>query len=78
MGSLWGSTPSLDYFLDDVKCFGNESALLNCHSSPVLSHNCLLTEEAGVSCSGLWNYILGECMAFLASGSKPTEVAWPR
>ena len=51
---LWGSSPSLDYVLDDVKCFGNERKLLDCHSSPVLSHNCLHTEEAGVTCHGEW------------------------
>ena len=50
--SIWGSSPSLDYVLDDVKCFGSESKLLDCHSSPVLSHNCLHTEEAGVTCHG--------------------------
>ena len=49
---LWGSSPSLDYVLDDVKCFGYEGQLLDCQSSSVLSHNCLHTEEAGVTCHG--------------------------
>lgn len=51
-GSSFGSSPSLDFFLDDVKCFGEEEKLLECHSSPVLLHNCLHTEEAGVTCHG--------------------------
>jgi hypothetical protein len=50
--SIWGSSPSQDYVLDDVKCFGSESKLLDCHSSSVLSHNCHHTEEAGVTCHG--------------------------
>ena len=36
--------------LDDVHCFGSEANLLSCVSSPVYSHNCQHSEDAGVSC----------------------------
>jgi deleted-in-malignant-brain-tumors protein 1 len=52
VGSSYGSSASLNYLLDDVKCSGEEKRLLDCHSSSVLSHNCLHTEEAGVTCHG--------------------------
>ena len=39
-------------FLDDVQCTTSSSKLLECHSRPILSHNCLHTADAGVGCEG--------------------------
>ena len=39
-------------FLDDVQCTSSSSKLLECHSRPILSHNCLHSSDAGVKCEG--------------------------
>ena len=39
-------------FLDDVQCTSTSNQLLECHSSPILSHNCLHSADAGVGCEG--------------------------
>ena len=43
-------------FLDDVGCYSSDSELLECHSSPILSHNCLHSADAGVGCEGNFPY----------------------
>ena len=40
-------------FLDDVQCNSSASQLLECSSSPILTHNCIHTEDAGVGCEGI-------------------------
>ena len=40
-------------FLDDVQCSSSSNQLLECFSSPILTHNCLHTEDAGVECEGI-------------------------
>ncbi|EDV28341.1 uncharacterized protein TRIADDRAFT_21345, partial [Trichoplax adhaerens] len=42
------------YWLDDVKCVGNESFLSNCQHRRWGYHNCISDEEAGVECEGNW------------------------
>jgi len=48
-------------FLDDVQCSSSSSQLLECSSRPILSHNCLHSDDAGVRCGSkmllLWFYI---------------------
>ena len=39
-------------FLDDVQCDPNSNQLLECSSTPILSHNCLHSADAGVDCGG--------------------------
>ena len=39
-------------YLDDVQCTSRSSQLLECTSKPILSHNCLHSADAGVSCEG--------------------------
>ena len=39
-------------FLDDVQCTSSSSQLLECPSRPILSHNCLHSDDAGVGCEG--------------------------
>ena len=39
-------------FLDDVQCTSSSSQLLECHSRPISSHNCLHSSDAGVGCEG--------------------------
>ena len=59
--------------IDEVQCIGNESTLLSCQHNT--SHNCIHSEDAGVTCQGkqLWSqhhvtcllpcyYILGVCI----------------
>lgn len=36
--------------LDDVRCVGNESRLLNCRAAEKGVHNCAPSEDAGVYC----------------------------
>ena len=59
-------------FLDDVQCTPSSSQLLECHSSPILSHNCLHSADAGVGCEGIimipvvyWRYTLQRSLAEL-------------
>ena len=43
--------------LDDVQCSSSASQLLECYSRPILSHNCLHSDDAGVRCEGvLYNW----------------------
>ena len=37
-------------YLDEVACTGSENALLACTSSPIGTHNCGHSEDAGVQC----------------------------
>ena len=39
-------------FLDNVVCTGSESNLVQCRHNPVGTHNCDVTETAGVRCGG--------------------------
>ena len=39
-------------YLDDVACTTSASQLLECSSSPILTHNCLHSADAGVGCEG--------------------------
>ena len=39
-------------YLDDVACTLSASKLLECFSSPILVHNCLHSDDAGVRCEG--------------------------
>ena len=40
--------------LDDVRCVGNESTLLNCRAEETGVHNCAPNEAAGVFCPCEW------------------------
>ena len=44
-------------YLDDVACTSSSTQLLECPSSPISSHNCLHSADAGVGCEGniFWN-----------------------
>ena len=37
--------------LDDVRCVGNESSLLDCPARAIYSHDCSHYEDAGVRCN---------------------------
>ena len=39
-------------FLDNVRCRGTESSLLNCANNGIGVHNCDHSADAGVTCSG--------------------------
>ena len=41
---------SMPIFLDDTRCVGNESRLLNCSARAVGTHNCRHAEDSGVKC----------------------------
>ena len=38
--------------LDDLRCDGTETSLLNCSHNGELNHNCAHSEDAGVICIG--------------------------
>lgn len=40
-------------YLDEVRCTGSESALINCSFNTLGVHNCDHSEDAGVSCEGV-------------------------
>ena len=42
-------------FLDDVQCTSSASKLLECHSRPILFHNCIHSADAGVGCEGTFH-----------------------
>ena len=46
-------TGSGPIFLSNVQCNSNSSQLLQCFSQPILYHNCIHSEDAGVSCNGM-------------------------
>ena len=50
-GAYFGAG-SGEIFLDDVSCTGLETGLLSCASSPIGTHNCGHSEDAGVTCEG--------------------------
>ena len=39
-------------FLDEVECTSITRQLLECSSRPILSHDCLHSDDAGVACEG--------------------------
>ena len=45
-------------FLDDVQCISSSSQLLECPSRPILSHNCLHSDDAGVGCEGMFDMMM--------------------
>ena len=47
------STLNYSILLDNVLCTGSESNLVQCGHSPVGTHNCDVTETAGVRCGGV-------------------------
>ena len=56
--SLDGSISNYSIFLDNVVCTGSESNLVQCGHNPVGTHNCDVTETAGVRCGGVLLIIL--------------------
>ena len=51
--SLDGSISNYSILLDNVVCTGSESNLVQCGHNPVGTHNCDVTETAGVRCGGV-------------------------
>jgi hypothetical protein len=38
-------------FLDEVRCVGNESRLIDCPANAIGDHDCIHSEDAGVQCA---------------------------
>ena len=55
-------TGSGPIFLDDIQCSSSSEELLQCFSSPILSHNCLHSADAGVGCEGMFQKISTESL----------------
>ena len=55
-------TGSGPIFLDDIQCSSSSEELLQCFSSPILSHNCLHSADAGVGCEGMFQKIATESL----------------
>ena len=55
MNAFFGSGTGPIY-LDDVGCTSSSSQLLECYSSPIMTHNCLHSDDAGVGCEGILMY----------------------
>ena len=49
--------------LDDLNCFGNETALINCSARPIQEHSCTHSEDAGVRCNTCPSrkYVYADC-----------------
>ena len=43
-------------FLDQLRCEGNESRLIDCRSSGPGVHTCTHLQDAGVRCKGEWEH----------------------
>ncbi len=43
-------TGGIRIWLDDVRCAGIETRLVDCPAEPLGTHNCTHSEDAGVSC----------------------------
>ena len=57
-------------YLDEVACTGSENALLACTSSPIGTHDCAHSEDAGVQClPGIHILSFLVCLCFLNSCS---------
>ena len=50
--SEFGDVQPVFFRLDDVRCRGDESSLLDCRSNGIGMHNCKSNERAGVRCQG--------------------------
>ena len=61
VGQIW---------LDEVRCFGNESRLIDCPTDPHGSHNCGHFEDAGIFCMAAANCTQG---AIRLQGGTTTE-----
>ena len=48
--SYYSTEPSVHYWLDDIRCNGDELSLLNCTHAPPGVHDCGPYERAGVAC----------------------------
>ena len=59
-------TGSGPIFLDDVQCTSSSSQLLECPSRPILSHDCLHSDDAGVGCKGMHHISLLNDSALIA------------
>ena len=51
LNSHYGAS-SGQIWLDDVACTSSNTKLLQCSSSPIGSHSCGHSDEAGVKCEG--------------------------
>lgn len=54
-----GADSSTEIVLDDIKCLGNESNLLECSriGSNIQEHNCKHSEDAGVVCQSTFKTV---------------------
>ena len=56
--------------LDDVRCTGSESRLVDCPHAGIGVHNCIHSQDAGVSCP-----ILGTCILYICNACVSGVVA---
>ena len=66
--SYYSTEPSVHYWLDDIRCNGDELSLLNCTHAPPGVHDCGPYERAGVACETTSStfpchyYVCGVCV----------------
>ena len=48
--------------LDNLMCTGSESRLVDCRHSGLGNHNCDHSDDAGVRCPGIINFVLISCI----------------
>ena len=46
------------FFLDGLRCWGNETALINCDHDGIAVHSCATHEVARVACQGILHVVI--------------------
>ncbi|XP_032091156.1 uncharacterized protein LOC116520852 [Thamnophis elegans] len=74
-GAFFGEGNSV-IWLDDVQCQGEESKLVDCHTSPWGTNNCRHSEDAGAVCSGAMSAAMIEEHTAMLTKTLAPQKSW--